>query len=268
MKYAPAFLLALSFLLMHCGDPSGETAMDSAQTVDKPRLSADSLRKLYAKYRAMQADTLPLQQQLEKGKLYPVDEAPRDTAFFVFRQQLIDALTHRRVFGLLDATAEDVRIEPEQPGQLAAFVEHFHLDTQAPDTLAVWPLLRRVLQEGGTFSDNGRRFTAPYYAATWPAELYDPKEYAVITGTGVRLRQSPSLNGQILKTLSFHPIVRVHNYGPEEEIGGQRHPWVQIELDNGAKGYVFGQFLGSPAGPRLVFEQRDGQWLMVEAVGF
>jgi len=267
MKELLLLPLLLLLLLLSCdaGDVPGSDTPAEAQ---KPLLSPDSLRHLYQEYRAMQADPMPLQQHLEKGKLYPVDEAPIDTAFFVYRQQLIEQLEKKEVFGLLDAVAKDVQVEGAAEPGMPGFVSHFHLDSKAPDTLSVWPRLSRVLGEGGAFTEKGKHFTAPYYAATWPAGQYDPEQYAVITGTGVRMRNAPNLNGQILTTLSYYPIVELLGYGEEQEIGGAIHPWVQIALENGTKGYVFGQFLGTAVGPRLSFEQSDGRWQLVEVAGF
>jgi len=267
MKNLLLLQLLLLFVLPGCS--SGDApAEDTAAETEKPTLSPDSLRQLYREYRAMQADPMPPQQRPEKGKLYPVDEAPADTAFFVYRQQLIELLEEKTVFSLLDAVAKEVQVEGANEPGIPGFVNYFQLDSKVPDTLAVWSRLSRVLGEGGAFTDNGRRFVAPYYAATWPVGQYDPEKHVVITGTGVRLRNAPSLNGQILTTLSYYPIVELLAYGDEEEIGGETYPWVQIALENETKGYVFGQFVGAPAGPRLTFEQSEGRWLLVEAAGF
>ncbi|NBC07325.1 MAG: SH3 domain-containing protein [Bacteroidetes bacterium] len=267
MKDLFAPLLFLLFVLPGCssGDAPAEGTAAEAQ---KPMLSPDSLRLLYREYRAMQADPMPQEQRPEKGKLYPVDEAPNDTAFFVYRQQLIEQLEKKEVFGLLDAVAKDVQVEGAAEPGMPGFVSYFHLDSKAPDTLSAWPRLSRVLGEGGAFSDGGKRFTAPYYAATWPADQYDPEQYVAMTGTGVRLRNAPNLNGQTLTTVSYYPIVELLGYAKEQEIGGATHPWVQIALENGTKGYVFGQFVGTPLGPRLTFEQSGGRWQLVEAAGF
>lgn len=263
------FLLQLILLIVLLGCDAGDApGSGTTAEAEKPLLSPDSLRHLYQEYRAMQAEPMPPQQHLEKGKLYPVDEAPVDTAFFVYRQQLIEQLEEKEVFGLLDAVAKDVQVEGAAEPGMPGFVSHFHLDSKAPDTLSVWSRLSRVLGEGGAFSDKGNRFTAPYYAATWPAGQYDPKQYVVITGTGVRLRNAPNLNGQTLTTISYYPIVELLGYAEEQEIGGATHPWVQIALENETKGYVFGQFVGAAVGPRLTFAQSGGRWQLVEVAGF
>lgn len=262
-------LLLFFLLLLALGCSSGDTpAEETAAPATKSALSPDSLRLLYQEYRAMQMDPMPQQQRPEQGKLYPVDEAPVDTAFFVFRQQLIEQLEEKSVFGLLDAVAQDVQVAGAAEAGMPGFVSYFGLDTKVPDTLAVWSLFGHTLREGGAFGDNRQRFVAPFYAATWPAGEYDPEAHVVITGSGVRLRNAPSLNGQTLTTISYYPIVELLAYSDEEEIGGQTHPWVQIALNDDTKGYVFGQFVGSPAGPRLTFEQREGSWQIVQAAGF
>ena len=37
----------------------------------------------------------------DMGKLYPVDQAPKDTAFFIFREQLKEAIRKKETFQLL-----------------------------------------------------------------------------------------------------------------------------------------------------------------------
>jgi len=256
-----AFLLIAITTFVGCG--SGSDSEPSAQDAPpEPPLSQDSLRQLYKAYRALQQDPMPTEAIREAGKLYPVDEAPLDTAFFVFRQQLLEAIEEKDVFGLLDAVSEEIEVSSAEEKGLPGFVERFQLNSAVPDTLALWEQLGAVLREGGAFVGGHQKFKAPYYYATWPEGRYATEKYVVITGSGVRLRNAPSLNGRILTTISYYPIVRLLSYEAEEVIGGKRHPWVQIELDNSTKGYVFGQFVGSPAGPRVVFERQGGKWLL------
>lgn len=250
---------ALGLLLAACGR-GGEQAATETET-EKPAVSRDSLRKLYVAFMEARTDSMPTQQVKEEGKLWPVDEAPLDTAFFVFREQLKETVAKKEVFGLLDVTDKDIKVGFGAEQGMDDFVSAWGLTSKQPDTLQVWALLARLLAEGGTFSNNRTVFTAPYYFSTWPSQ-YDAVDYGVIAGAGVRLREGPGLNTRILKTIS-HDIVTILEEGPEEEIGGERYPWVRVEMLSGLQGYVFGKFVGTPLGYRVGFEKKgEGQWRM------
>lgn len=259
---ALAITFSLGLLVFSCGS-GGQQAGDSSagDAPERPAVSPDSLRKLYAGFMAARTDSMPTYQVKEEGKLYPVDEAPLDTAFFVFREQLKRTVAGKDVFGLLDVTAKDIKVGFGAEAGFDDFVVMWGLDSKQPDTLRIWKLLGRLLAEGGTFSDNRAAFTAPYYFSTWPGQ-YDPVDYGTIAGAGVRLRESPSLNSRILKTIS-HDIITILEEAREEEIGGETYPWMQVELLSGTQGYVFGKFVGDPVGYRVGFEKKTGgRWRM------
>ncbi len=254
--------LLLAFcLLMSCGQPetTAEQPVSDTVQIDRP----ERLDSLYNYYYTQLEDTLPLRQVREAGKLYPVDEAPKDTAFFIFREQLRTALRNRDVIELLDRISADIKISFGSEQGRANFITLWGLGTeQQNQNSELWTLLERVLDQGGVFTENGRRFTAPYYFPTWP-DAYDPFEHAAITGEGVRLRSEPSTDSQILKTVSYD-IVQMRTYGVDEaRIGGETHPWHRIALLDGTEGYVFGKYAQQAIGYRAGFErQPTGMWMM------
>ena len=254
--------LSLGVLLASCGNDSqqaGDAPSDS--NASKTVLNRDSLRKSYLAFREAQADSIPAYQVKEEGKLYPVDEAPLDTAFYVFREQLKKTVAEKNVFALLDVTAKDIKVTFGEENSFDDFVSRWGLASKQPDTLQIWALLGRLLFQGGTFSDNRTIYTAPYIFSTWPG-LYDPSDYGAIAGAGVRLREKPSLNSKILKTISYD-IVTILDEEREEEIGGETYPWVRVELLSGTQGYVFGKFIGNPVEYRVGFKKTaEGQWRM------
>ncbi len=261
MRGCTIIIVYLFILGTSCGgdSPNADTAAETASQVPP-----DSLRQLYQQYRAMRTDTLPAKQVQERHKLYPVDQAPMDTAFFVFREQLLHAVQQHDVFALLDAVDKDIRVSGAAEPGVAGLVSHYGLTPTAADSLPVWPILEELLKAGGTFSENGRAFTAPYYAATWPETL--PKtEYAAITGSGVRIRSAPTLNSDIVKTVSYELVKFLQITEEAETIGGESHPWIRIELSTGQKGFVYGKFLARPTGYRARFEQNGPQkWTMTQ----
>ena len=253
------FSLGLSLLLFACGSDGQQAATDTE--MEKAAISPDSLRNLYIAFLEARTDSMPTYQVKEEGKLYPVDEAPLDTAFFVFREQLKQTVAKREVFGLLDIAAKDIKVGFGAEQGFDDFVSTWGLVSKQPDTLRIWALLGRLLSEGGTFSDSRTTFTAPYIFSTWPSQ-YDPVDYGAIVGAGVRLREKPSLNSRILKTIS-NDIVTILDEAQEEEIGGETYPWVRVEMLSGTQGYVFGKFIGDPVGYRVGFTKKaGGQWRM------
>lgn len=259
-------LLIAILIFTGCGERSGKDLLPSiGNNVDSTTtlLSADTLRTLYQELMAIRTDSLPLNRVREAGKLYPVDEAPKDTAFFVFREQLKRALARRDVFHVMDIIHPDIKVSFGGEQGVADFVTTWQLDhpekaAQSP----LWETLGNILANGGTFEEGGKMFIAPYVYAAWPEE-YDGFEYAAITGSGVRVRSAPSLQSQTLTQISYD-IVPVLEYSEKKEtIDGQTHPWVKIRLPDDREGYVYGKFIASPIGYRTLFErQPDGYWLM------
>ena len=258
---ALALTFSLGLLVFSCGSGGQQAGDPDGGAPEKPAVSPDSLRRLYAEFMVARTDSMPTSQVKEEGKLYPVDEAPLDTAFFVFREQLKRTVAGKDVFGLLDVTAKDIKVGFGAEQGFDDFVGMWGLASKQPDTLRIWPLLGRLLAEGGTFSDNRSVFVAPYYFSTWPSQ-YEPVDYGAIAGAGVRLREKPSLNSRILKTIS-HDIVTILDEAQEETIGGETYPWVRVEMLSGTQGYVFGKFVGEPMGYRVGFKKKEGgQWRM------
>ena len=255
------FLFSIISLLLSCGGPKTEEGEKQTTNKAATRISKDSLRQLYTEYYSKLSKPMPAQKQLEKGKLYPVDEALKDTAFFVFREQLREVIKNQDVFGLLDAIDKDIKCSLDGNNGLSGFVGMWHLDTKQVDTLQIWNVLASVLSKGGAFSQGGKYFSAPYVNALWPDD-YDAIDYGVVTGSGVRMRSEPSTNSSIVKTVSYN-IVMILNVEGEEEINGERHPWVQAELLDGRQGYIYGKFVGSPTDYRagFTYDQYEG-WNM------
>ncbi|MEQ8705944.1 MAG: SH3 domain-containing protein [Phaeodactylibacter sp.] len=253
--------MLLFFLAPGCGT---DQAPKSGANETSDQLPPDSLRTLYQKLSAMHTDTLPLRQIQEQHKLYAVDEAPLDTAFYVFREQLLQAVRQYDVFALLDAVDKDIEVSGAKEPGVAGLVTYYGLTPSAADSLPIWQIMENLLLEGGTFSENGRAFTAPYYAATWPKQ-YAADEYAVINGSGVRIRSAPNLNSSIVKTVSYELVKYLETTDQTEEIGDEEYPWAAIELSGGQKGFVYGKFVARANGYRARFERTGPQqWAMTQ----
>jgi hypothetical protein len=194
-----------------------------------------------------------------------VDEAPKDTSFFIFREQLIRAVERRDVFHLMDVIHPEIKVDFGGAAGVADFVSVWELESpEKAKSSRVWSILKKVLDNGGTFTDGGKLFIAPYTYAIWPDD-YDAFEYVAITGSGVRLRSAPNLQSQTLTMISYHVVKRLETTSREETIGGETYPWEKVQLpgDDGQEGYVYGKYVASSIDFRAAFEkQANGKWLM------
>lgn len=260
-RYLPLLFLAL--FLMTCRNQHQVPKSNPSLNPRSSQLSADSLRSLYRKYAAEPVNEFPAQQVYEKGKVYPVDEAPLDTSFFIFRGKLLDIVRQRDIIQLIPFIATDIKADFGGNDGIEGFVQIWGLKNQrkAADS-EVWPTLQRVLTRGGVFSENRTFFTAPYTFATFPDE-YDAFTHAVIAGGGVRMRVSPSLSSRVEKVMSHEIVEVVDRNGPEQTIGGETHRWVQIRTLDGKDGHTWGKFVVSPIDFRAGFAKRQGKWKLV-----
>lgn len=254
--------MLIGLLTIACGQQDtkeeeaiGEEVMSS--------INMDSLRQVYNELMKLRLEPLSIKQVAEKAKLNPVDEAPKDTLFFVFRENLRQVVQEKNVFGLLEAVDEQIKNGFGDNNGFAEFVSLWGLDQ--PDEAAdseVWQVLGDVLELGGSFSDQGRFFTANYVASNWPAG-YEPFESGAIIGSGVRFRSAPTLQSQTIASISYDIVKVIEHSEKEETIGGESHPWIKVALLDGREGFVYGKFLRSPVGYRAGFERKpNGQWQM------
>ena len=65
----------------------------------------------------------------------------------------------------------------------------------------------------------------------------------VVTGSGLRVRNAPGTDGDVLGKLDAGVAVRAIQSGPEDTIGGATNIWFYVVAPGGLVGWVFGQFL-------------------------
>ncbi|MBK8704061.1 MAG: SH3 domain-containing protein [Saprospiraceae bacterium] len=260
-------LIVLFAVLSSCrqGDGQQETTQGADTFVP---LSPDSLSRLYTSYLAKAKQmAMPTQQIIEEGKLYPVDQAPLDTGFYVFRELLRQTVAHKDVIGLMKVVDPQIKCGFGGDDGAAAFVRQWQIDTPAktPNS-ALWAVLEDILAGGGTFDASKNVFTAPYVFATFP-DQYDGTSFGALTGSGVRLRAEPNLTSEIVKTISYDIVEILETSEAPDTLAGRAYPWYKVKMADEKTGYVFGQFLGLPIGYRVAFERRGPQqWKMVMLV--
>ena len=239
---------------------------DSESVVSKPPNNAPIedpliLREKYNHYwLATEAERLPATRVTEVGKVYPVDEAPLDTAFFVFREALRQTLRDRDAFGLMSVVAKDIRYDYGSTDGTAGFVRRWGLDN--PVEIAgspIWDLLSEILAQGGIFTEGGSNFVAPYTFACFPGNG-DPATQGIVTGTGVRAREKANVSSAAVYKLS-HDVVDIIAFTPDSTtLSGETYPWAHIR-HAGQEGYIFGKYIKSPLDYRAFFSKTPtGGW--------
>lgn len=68
------------------------------------------------------------------------------------------------------------------------------------------------------------------------------QEMCVGTKTGLKVRESSSLQGKELETLNYQTVVYVVGYGKTEKVGGKEYPWALIEY-KGNTAWVYSGYL-------------------------
>lgn len=259
-------LIAITIQFFSC-NPSKEESTSYSEEINSSAseaLSRDSVRSIYLNRIEARSDPMPTRRIIEKNKLYPVDEAPLDTTFFVFRERLKDAVADKNIFFLMENIDDNIVLDDQRKG-LSAFAQKWELTSEAATLQSpLWSLLNEILAGGGVFRDQRSTFIAPYITATFP-EQAEPQTGA-ITGAGVRMRAAPSLNSQIEKVLT-HDIVKIMETTTETTtINEETYPWTKVSTMEGIEGFVWGKFVGVPGKKELVFKKGNGSWKIVKLI--
>jgi hypothetical protein len=260
-------ITVLSIAILSCkkSDSTEKSYTESIASSSTSQLSADSLRVIFQERIKVQEDLFPSRQIIEKDKLYPVDEAPLDTLFFVFREQLKDAVQQKDIFFLLDKVDENIVIGEQAQG-LSAFAQKWGLTSEAA-TLesSLWDVLDRLLLSGGVFNEFKSQFIAPYYFATFP-DGSPTANAGIIAGSGVRMRSAPNLNSKIIKNLT-HDLIEILEVSSEKTtISEETFPWIKITTRDQREGFVWGKFVEKPLEEQLVFRKTEKGWKIVKLI--
>lgn len=207
--------------------------------------------------------TLQLAQPTVTGqarKLYPVDEAAKDPAFFTFRARLIQAVQRRDANYLVSILSPKITNDFGGGEGVADFKQRWKPERSQSE---VWLELAKVLSLGGAFNKDGS-FSAPYLHAKWPEEEDDIFQAGAIVGENVRMRAAPQISGSVVTNLSFD-IVDVPDW-QSAKARGEKREWIKVKLADGQTGYVAQEFIRSPIDFRAIFEKQNGRWIMTAFV--
>lgn len=197
----------------------------------------------------------------QSRKLNPVDEASKDPSFKAFRDRLLAAVKQQ------DETVLYGSLDPKIANSFGGEGGVTEFNTQwkmGEEHTKLWDELATILSMGGSFATVAgvKSFCAPYVYSKFPDDL-EGNGYAVITGTGVRVRAEANLNAPVITALSYD-IVELDN---EPSASGETNSeWIKIIAPNGKKGYVFGKYIRSATDYRACFEKKQGQWKMTALI--
>ena len=201
----------------------------------------------------------PLEERLERGKLYPFDEAPENPDFEAFRLKLYRAVLDKDVDFIKDIVDEDIKISFGIENGYADFLTMWQLEEQ-PDSSIFWYEMQQVLELGGGFpGERQDMFIAPYLHLTTAVD--DPYATGAIIGESVRLRAEPNTEAEVVASLSFDKVEYLSQKNPKREsIDGTTDIWEKVQLLDGTQGYVFGQYVRSAIDFRAGFEKMEEDW--------
>lgn len=190
-------------------------------------------------------------------KLYPVDEATKDPAFFTFRARLMQAVQRRDANYLVSILSPKIMNSFGGDGGIAEFKQKWKPERGQSE---VWTELAECLSLGGKFDADGS-FAAPYLFNGFPDDKdIDIFSAAAIIGENVRLRAAPKADSSVIRELSFD-IVDVPDWQVTKAQGETRN-WIKVKLKDGQTGYVAEEFIRSPIDYRAIFDKENGRWVM------
>jgi hypothetical protein len=187
----------------------------------------------------------------QRAPVLPVDEAPRNPEFFVFRARLQAALAKQDTTELLRILAPDVLNSLGGDGGREEFRRTWEL--AQPDRSQLWAALGVVLALGGRFQGD-TAFYAPYTFEGTPGDGF---ETLAVLGRNVLVRAAPNSTSAVIDTLSFEAVTRWR----ETQTGSAAPPeWVPVRTSKARMGWVLGRYLRSPIDYRAGFVRRQGHW--------
>jgi len=192
------------------------------------------------------------------GKLYPIDEGPKDPSFQAFRDKLIEAAKNRDMKFVLSILDPKIQNSFGGDGGVEEFKKQWKPGNSDSE---LWNVLLKILSMGGSLSEN--EFCAPYVSCKFPELDLDPFEHSVIIGEQVRVREQPSLTSPIIASLSYDIVVSTAPFNLIKEDG---RSWIAIKLSNGKTGFVSDQFIRNPIDYRALFMKKGGKWRMTSLV--
>lgn len=183
-----------------------------------------------------------------------------DPVLTEFISNLKTAVKNKDKEYIISILSSDVLVSHGGNGGSKEFMSHWDWSS---DDSAFWSTMDKMLQLGGGKYKGDGFYSIPYVSSNWPGhEKYRVYEHMAITGTDVNVEINPDLKTSEVVGQFSYDIVKV-DY-EKSIIYFDETIWYYTEsLDGKLKGYVFRDYIWSPAGYRASFEFIDNEWKMV-----
>lgn len=198
-------------------------------------------------------------------KLYPKNETLQNkglSAFEVSLRSIIEENDSTSFFNLLD---EDILNGFGGSGGVGEFKQYWNLPEGSEK---LWVTLTKLLDLGGTINkdpDTGKIVGAtwPYTFTRFPDDL-DAYNYRVITGSGVALREQPSIDSEIIVRLSYEVLEFDYELTYENEVYPfegefESVEWIALKYKDQI-GYMSARYVRSPIDYRMSVFKTDMGW--------
>ena len=181
-----------------------------------------------------------------------------------FITNLKNAVKNKNKEHIISILSSDILVSHGGNGGVEEFKNHWNWSS---DDSSFWTIMDKLLQLGGEKYRGNGFYLIPYVSTNWPGdEKYSVFEHMAITGTQVNVRNNPDLKTSEVVGQFNYDIVKV-DY--EKSISAfDETIWYYTEsLDGKLKGYVYWDYIWSPAGYKASFEFIDNEWKMTVLVG-
>ena len=188
-------------------------------------------------------------------RLYPIDDAQRDSGFRSYVRKLRSAVEARDAGALRKLVDDEVFVGPDKDDKgWAKFAARWRPGD--PGGSPIWAVLADLISLG-FIREHPTIYLSPYLVWRFPRDL-NPSTHLIITRDKAALRESPALDAPVVAWLSFDIVRRV---GAGDDAGFVQ--WARVETLDGKSGWVNARDAMSPTMPRAQFGQRRGRWLLM-----
>lgn len=177
------------------------------------------------------------------------------------KTELRGIIARRDVQALLSRVRAETKLDFGGSEGPEGFKAVWNTDEESRQRL--WSTLDDILALPGVaraFDDDGSEYCAPYvFCADLPDDV-DPFEALVVLGSGVAIRDRPSLSGKVVRRVDHVVLTRA-----EDQAGSDTSPdWTRVALADGTVGYISTRWVRSPIDYRLTLRAEGGSgtwWL-------
>lgn len=196
--------------------------------------------------------TVPVLSGAELRRLSPPGDVTQDPALNALITRIRQRAEARDARSLEALMLPDFRVEFDAGKGPLAFRRHWR--SEQPGSL-LWAVLPKLISLPGSYY-SPTLFALPFVYTDFPTDL-DPLAHVVALSENVALYAKPEPGSPRVATLDHAIIPLVTPLRPPAII---RVPFLEVVHPQAGQCFVAGSDVYSPAGHRMFFEKRKGQW--------